>query len=125
MKEKQTNDSVHIYLQEGLTGDAFIREMEKWFTEVEDERMRLLGKLLFEIELSEEEIFHDTLYAYGSLLTEKNYLGRKIFEELVVFMSKMVQMKSEYGKVYLCALRCGNRRRRSNDNGAGWQNILQ
>ena len=94
MKEKQTNDSVHVYLQEVLTGDTFIREMEKWFTEVEDERMRLLGKL------SEEEIFHDTLYAYGSLLTEKNYLGRKIFEELVVFMSKMVQMKSEYGKVH-------------------------
>ena len=100
MKEKQTNDSVHVYLQEVLTWDTFIREMEKWFTEVEDERMRLLGKLLFEIELSEEEIFHDTLYAYGSLLTEKNYLGRKIFEELVVFMSKMVQMKSEYGKVH-------------------------
>ena len=52
MKEKQTNDSVHVYLQEVLTGDTFIREMKKWFTEVEDERMRLLGKLLFEIELS-------------------------------------------------------------------------
>ena len=57
MKEKQTNDSVHVYLQEVLTGDTFIREMKKWFTEVEDERMRLLGKLLFEIELSEEEIY--------------------------------------------------------------------
>lgn len=99
MKKNQTNDCVHIYLREVLMGEVFLREIEKWLTEVEDERMRLLGKLLFEIELSEEEKFHDTLYAYGSLLTEKNYLGRKLFEELVVFMSKTGQMKSEYGKL--------------------------
>ena len=99
MEKNQTNDYVHIYLREVLMGEAFLREIEKWLTEVEDERMRLLGKLLFEIELSEEEKFHDTLYAYGSLLTEKNYLGRKIFEELVVIMSKTTQMKSEYRKL--------------------------
>lgn len=83
MKEKQTNDSVHVYLQEVLTGDTFIREMKKWFTEVEDERMRLLGKLLFEIELSEEEIFHDTLYAYGSLLTEKIIWEERFLKSLL------------------------------------------
>ena len=49
MKEKQTNDSVHVYLQEVLTGDTFIREMEKWFTEVEDERMRLLGNCFLKL----------------------------------------------------------------------------
>ena len=99
MIKSQSKDKVHIYLREVLMGEAFLQEIHKWLAEVEDERMKLLGKLLFEIELSEEEKFHDTLYAYGSLLTEKNYLGRKLFEELVVIMSKTKQMKSEYGKL--------------------------
>lgn len=92
MGKMQAKDKVHIYLREILMGEAFL---QKWLIEVEDERMRLLGRLLFEIEISEEE-FHDTLYEYGSLLTEKNYLGRKLFEELVLFMSKTAELKSEY-----------------------------
>ena len=39
MKKNQTNDCVHIYLREVLMGEAFLREIEKWLTEVEDERM--------------------------------------------------------------------------------------
>lgn len=95
MGKMQAKDKVHIYLREILMGEAFLHEIEKWLIEVEDERMRLLGRLLFEIEISEEE-FHDTLYEYGSLLTEKNYLGRKLFEELALFMSKTAELKSEY-----------------------------
>ena len=81
MGKMQAKDKVHIYLQEILMGEAFLHEIEKWLIEVEDERMRLLGRLLFEIEISEEE-FHDTLYEYGSLLTEKIILEESFLKNL-------------------------------------------
>ncbi len=81
MGKMQAKDKVHIYLREILMGEAFLHEIEKWLIEVEDERMRLLGRLLFEIEISEEE-FHDTLYEYGSLLTEKIILEESFLKNL-------------------------------------------
>ena len=49
------------------------------------------------IELSEEEIFHDTLYAYGSLLTEKNYEEQEFF---IDYVSKWKVLTDELGKGY-------------------------
>ena len=85
MGKMQAKDKVHIYLREILMGEAFLHEIEKWLIEVEDEGMGIPAEEL-----------HNTLYEYGSLLTEKNYLGRKLFEELVLFMSKTAELKSEY-----------------------------
>ena len=65
--------------------------MGEWLLTLEDERMRLARKFIFEVDLSDTETLNDTLYEYGSHLSEKNYLGRKFFEQMAELLRQMEQ----------------------------------
>ncbi|MDD6481673.1 MAG: hypothetical protein PUF65_05340 [Lachnospiraceae bacterium] len=87
-------DTLLQYMQETINEGDFIRLIGEWLETMEDERMILLRELIFEVELSEIEVYKDKLYRYGSCLTKKNYLERKIFEQLVLLTWQMEQHQS-------------------------------
>lgn len=74
------------YIQAIICRDDFLAQMEEWLVTLDDERMRLLHSFIYEVDLSETEKLKDTLYEYGSYLTEKNYFGRKFFEQMALLM---------------------------------------
>ncbi|MDD6292169.1 MAG: hypothetical protein PUA77_10365 [Lachnospiraceae bacterium] len=51
--------------------------------------MILLRQFIFEVELSETEQLKEILYKYGSYLTEKNFFGRKFFEQMTELLRHM------------------------------------
>lgn len=64
-------------------------QMREWLLTLEDERMILLRHFIFEIDLSETEQLKEVLYQYGSHLTEKNYVGRKFFEQMAELLRQL------------------------------------
>ncbi len=76
------------YVQAMISREDFLDRVGDWLETLEDEHMQALRKFLFEIELSETELLSDTLYEYGSHLTEKNYFGRKFFEQMVLLLKR-------------------------------------
>lgn len=77
------------HVQSMIRQDTFMEEFRSWLLTLEDERMLLLRKFLFEVDLSDTEQLKDTLYAYGSHLSEKNYLGRKFFGQMADILRQM------------------------------------
>lgn len=66
-----------------------MEQMREWLLSLEDERMILLRRFIFEIDLSETDELKEVLYQYGSHLTEKNYAGRKFFEQMAELLRQM------------------------------------
>ncbi len=66
--------------------DDFLDQVERWMETLDDERMQLLRQFIFEVDLSETNGLKDTLYNYGGHLTEKNYCGRKFFEQMALLV---------------------------------------
>ena len=69
--------------------DDFLEQLKQWLLTLDDERMILLRKFIFEVELSETEQLKEILYKYGSYLTEKNFFGRKFFEQMTELLRHM------------------------------------
>ena len=76
------------YVQAIISRDGFLDQVGEWLETLEDEHMQALRKFLFEIDLSETELLSDTLYEYGSHLTERNFFGRKFFEQMVLLLRR-------------------------------------
>ena len=74
------------YIQAMIRRDDFMEMFEDWLGALDDERMRLLHSFIFEIDLSDTEGLRDTLYEYGGCLTERNYFGRKFFEQMALLV---------------------------------------
>ena len=70
------------YIRLIISQDNFLEQLQDWLLTLEDERMVLLRQFLFEVDLSDTEKLKEILYQYGSLLTEKNFAGRKFFQEM-------------------------------------------
>lgn len=70
------------YIQAMICREDFLYMVEEWLTTLDDERMGLLHSFIFEVDLSDTEGLKETLYEYGGCLTEKNYFGRKFFEQM-------------------------------------------
>ena len=64
-------------------------DLKSWLFTIEDERILLARKFLFEVDLSDTEQLRDTLYSYGSHLSEKNYIGRKLFSQMADILRQM------------------------------------
>ena len=77
------------YIQAIIQRDDFLDRIGDWLETLDDDRMRLLRKFIFEIDLSETELLKDTLYAYGGHLTAKNYFGRKFFEQMALMVRQI------------------------------------
>ncbi|MCI7107384.1 MAG: hypothetical protein MR945_05830 [Agathobacter sp.] len=69
--------------------DDFLEQLKQWLLTLDDERMILLRQFIFEVELSETEQLKEILYKYGSYLTEKNFFGRKFFEQMTELLRHM------------------------------------
>ena len=77
------------YLREMVMQDDFPEQLERWLGSFEDERMYLLKKILFDIEMTDLEQFKEAVFAYGGHLSERNYVGRKLFEQMVQIIWQM------------------------------------
>ena len=69
--------------------DDFLEQLKQWLLTLDDERTILLRQFIFEVELSETEQLKEILYKYGSYLTEKNFFGRKFFEQMTELLRHM------------------------------------
>lgn len=78
-----SKETMGQYIQETICRDDFLVLLEEWLATLDDNRMRLLHSLIYEVELSDTEMLVKTLYEYGGCLTERNYFGRKLFEQMV------------------------------------------
>ena len=77
------------YIQEMILKEDFLGEVEGWLSTLDDDRMTALHRLIYEVELTDKDQLVDTLYEYGGCLTEKNYFGRKFFEQMVLQVRKL------------------------------------
>jgi hypothetical protein len=77
------------YIQAIISRDDFLEQVGEWLGSLDDERMLLLKKFIFEVDLSETEKLTETLYQYGSCLTEKNLFGRKFFAQMCALLRQM------------------------------------
>ena len=69
--------------------EDFLEQIGNWLELYGDKRLLLLRHLVFEIDMSETEQLKETLYEYGSYLTEKNYCGRKLFSMIAVLIGQL------------------------------------
>jgi hypothetical protein len=77
------------YIQAIISREDFLEQVGEWLGTLDDERMVLLRHFIFEVDLSETETLTETLYQYGSCLTEKNFFGRKFFAQMSVLLRQM------------------------------------
>jgi hypothetical protein len=77
------------YIQAVISRDDFLEQIGGWLEDMDDERMLLLRKFIFEVDLSETEKLTETLYQYGSHLTEKNHFGRLFFSQMCMLLRQM------------------------------------
>ncbi len=89
MKGIYENNTMGRYIQAFINRDDFLESVGDWLGTLDDERMRLLRQFIFEVDLSETENLKTVLYEYGSHLTEKNFFGRKFFEEMTGLLRQM------------------------------------
>lgn len=82
------NNTMARYVQAIISRDDFLDQVGEWLETLEDEHMQALRRIIFEIDLSDTELLSDTLYQYGSHLTERNFFGRKFFEQMVIFLKQ-------------------------------------
>lgn len=84
-----TKNTMGRYIQEMILKEDFLGEVEGWLSTLDDDRMTALHRLIYEVELTDKDQLVDTLYEYGGRLTEKNYFGRKFFEQMVLQVRKL------------------------------------
>ena len=84
-----TKNTMGRYIQEMILKKEFLGEGEGWLSTLDDDRMTALHRLIYEVELTDKDQLVDTLYEYGGCLTEKNYFGRKFFEQMVLQVRKL------------------------------------
>ena len=84
-----TKNTMGRYIQEMILKEDFLGEVEGWLSTLDDDRMTALHRLIYEVELTDKDQLVDTLYDYGGCLTEKNYFGRKFFEQMVLQVRKL------------------------------------
>ncbi len=89
MKDIYTKNTIGRYLQAVIRRDDFLDQIDEWLQTLDDDRMKLLRSFIFEVDLSATEELKDTLYRYGSCLTEKNYCGRKFFERMTLLIRQL------------------------------------
>jgi hypothetical protein len=77
------------YIQAIISRDDFLEQIGEWLETLDDERMLLLKQFIFDVDLSDTEKLTDTLYKYGSFLTEKNHFGRKFFVQMSSLLRQM------------------------------------
>jgi hypothetical protein len=77
------------YIQAIISRDDFLDQIGDWLGTLDDERMILLRQFIFEVDLSETEKLNETLYKYGSCLSEKNFIGRKFFTQMSMLLRQM------------------------------------
>ena len=73
------DNTLKRHFQMMVEREDFLEQIGNWLELYGDKRLLLLRHLVFEIDMSETEQLKETLYEYGSYLTEKNYCGRKLF----------------------------------------------
>ena len=86
-----TKNTMGRYIQEMILKEDFLGEVEGWLSTLDDDRMTALHRLIYEVELTDKDQLVDTLYEYGGCLTEKNYFGRKFFEQMVLQVRTLVR----------------------------------
>lgn len=84
-----TKNTMGRYIQEMILKEDFLGQVEGWLSTLDDDRMTALHRLIYEVELTDKDQLVDTLYEYGGCLTEKNYFGRKFFEQMVLQVRKL------------------------------------
>lgn len=84
-----TKNTMGRYIQEMILKEDFLGKVEGWLSTLDDDRMTALHRLIYEVELTDKDQLVDTLYEYGGCLTEKNYFGRKFFEQMVLQVRKL------------------------------------
>lgn len=89
MKGIYEKNTMGRYIQMVICSEDFLERMESWLETVDDDHMQLLRQFIFEVDLSETEKLKEVLYAYGSGLTEKNFFGRKFFEQMATLLRQM------------------------------------
>jgi hypothetical protein len=99
MKRIYNENTMGRYMQAVISREDFLEQVGEWLGTLDDERMILLRQFIFEVDLSETEKLTDTLYQYGSCLTEKNFIGRKFFEQMSVLLRQMEKNRQIAGKL--------------------------
>jgi hypothetical protein len=77
------------YIQAAISRDDFLEQIGEWLATLDDERMILLRQFIFEVDLADTEKLTETLYQYGSCLSEKNFIGRKFFSHMCTLLRQM------------------------------------
>lgn len=86
-----TENTMGRYVQYIISREDFLERFREWLLTLEDERMQLLRRFIFEVDLAETEELKEVLYQYGSHLSEKNYLERKFFEHMAGVIRQLEQ----------------------------------
>lgn len=86
MKVIYSENTMGRYIQAIIRKDDFMTLMGEWLETLDDERMRLLHRFIFEVDLADTEGLKEALYEYGGCLTEKNYFGRKFFAMMAMIV---------------------------------------
>lgn len=90
MQQTQRRDNtLKTHFQMMVEREDFLEQIGNWLELLGDERLLLLRHLVYEIDLSETEQLKETLYQYGSYLTEKNYCGRKLFSMMAILIGQI------------------------------------
>lgn len=83
------DNTLKRHFQMMVEREDFLEQIGNWLELYGDKRLLLLRHLVFEIDMSETEQLKETLYEYGSYLTEKNYCGRKLFSMMAVLIGQL------------------------------------
>ena len=83
------DNTLKRHFQMMVEREDFLEQIGNWLELYGDKRLLLLRHLVFEIDMSETEQLKETLYEYGSYLTEKNYCGRKLFSMIAVLIGQL------------------------------------
>lgn len=87
--EERVNNTMRKHFQTMVESEDFLEQISNWLELLGDKRLLILRHLIYEIDLSETEQLKETLYEYGSYLTEKNYCGRKLFSMMAIMIGQM------------------------------------
>ena len=85
------NISVAKYLYRLLTEEKLEHRKTLFMKECGETRIVLLWQILFETDMKDTDVLNDRIYRYGSMLREKDYLGREIFLCLVALLNLVIK----------------------------------
>lgn len=85
------NISMGKYLYHVLTDETLEDKKELLFQECNNCKLILLWKILFETEISDQELLKARIYEFGSKVKENDYWGREIFLCLVTCLNLVIK----------------------------------